>query len=228
MERTPRTNPIVNPSILEKVFRSERDDLGTLISVVGFDGSGKTTQISALAEVFRKQGREVVETRQPTDWFRNQPFNRSFLDHGGSPEQARILALMAAADRLQHVHEVIDPALKQGKVVICDRYVYATFGVFIHRGVDFSFLVTINQGVPKPDHAFYLKLPTEVLIQRLHQRDGDKLKFEERSPDRVESIIRTYDDMGSQLIVIDGNAPPEQVTQTMLGHISTKGLGRRS
>src|SRR5690349_9651986 len=127
------------PLLIDDVFGS-RHDAGLLISIVGFDGSGKTTQVSALADRFRKMGKTVVETYQPTDWYRQQTMVRHFHDKGGSPDTARILALCAAADRLKHVHEVIRPALEKGDVVICDRYVYATFGVFIHRGIDPEFL----------------------------------------------------------------------------------------
>ena len=200
---------------LGNVFKSSREDQGLLISIVGFDGSGKTTQIAALAEKFRLSGREVIETRQPTDWYRNEQAVQIFHNEGGAAERARILALFAAADRLRHVQEVITPALNKGAVVICDRYVYATFAVFVHRGVDFSFLVTINSGIPKPDYAFYLDVPVPVLMQRLYDRDGSNLKFEEQSLDRVESITRIYKQMGSYLIRIDGGLAAKDVTETI-------------
>lgn len=103
--------------------------------------------------------------------------------------------------------------------MICDRYVYATFGVFVHRGVDFSFLATINQGIPRPDHAVYLKLPTDELIRRLRERDGDRLQHEEKSADRVESITRTYEELGTELVHIDGTASREDVTAEILRHM---------
>lgn len=205
----------MNPTLLNRVFGPDKAYPGLLISIVGFDASGKTTQISALAERFRNIGREVLETRQPTDWYRNEGSVQHFHDAGGSRERARILSLFAAADRHRHVQEVILPSLSKGLVVICDRYVYATFGVFIHRGVDPEFLVTINQGVPRPRHAFYLDVRTETLLHRLRLRDGDNLKFEERDPKRIESITSTYDAMGSHLTRIDGARPPEQVTDAM-------------
>src|SRR5688572_5725344 len=115
---------------LRSLFRPARVDNGLLISIVGFDGSGKTTQIENVASALRATGREVIETRQPTDWYRELAEVRTFHDHGGSADSAHILALLAAADRRRHVMEVIDPALARGAVVLCDRYVYATFGVF--------------------------------------------------------------------------------------------------
>lgn len=212
--------PRINSKILEDVFRKERNDSGKLISVIGFDGSGKTTQLLALADYFKAKNLEVVETRQPTNWYREQDIVQLFHNNGGGVDEAKILSLIAAADRHKHVKDIIDPALRDGKVVLCDRYVYATYGVFIHRGVDAEFLTTINKGVPRPDYAFYLKVPIDDLLERLKKRDGNDLKFEERSRDRVESIIRTYEEMGTHLITIDGNQEPEKVTKDILKYIS--------
>ncbi|MGA4863172.1 dTMP kinase [Streptomyces lavendulocolor] len=209
----------VDDAAMARLYQAERTDGGLLVSIVGFDGSGKTTQIERVAEAIRAQGREVVETRQPTDWYRELAQVQVFHDQGGSSETAHILALLAAADRRRHVREVINPALARGAVVLCDRYVHATFGVFVHRGVDFGFLATINQGIPRPDHAFYLKLPTEELLRRLRDRDGDRLKHEEKSAERVESITRTYEELGSELVHIDGTAPREDVTAEILRHM---------
>jgi dTMP kinase len=202
--------------IVDGLFRTQRTDNGLLISIVGFDGSGKTTQIERVAAAMRAQGREVVETRQPTDWYRELSRVQTFHDLGGSVETAHILALLAAADRRQHVLEVIDPALERGAVVVCDRYVYATFGVFVHRGVDPTLLAAINSGIPRPDHAFYLRVPTEELSRRLQSRDGGGLKHEEKSNDRIESITRTYEALGSLLTPIDGAQPVAEVTAAIL------------
>ncbi|MEV4330989.1 dTMP kinase [Streptomyces sp. NPDC049597] len=209
----------VDDEAMAGLFQPQRTDSGLLVSIVGFDGSGKTTQIERVAEAIRAQGREVVETRQPADWYRELAEVQVFHDQGGSVETAHILALLAAADRRRHVMEVINPALERGAVVLCDRYVYATFGVFVHRGVDFRFLATINSGIPRPDHAFYLKLPTDELLRRLRLRDGDRLKHEEKSAERIESITRTYEELGPELVHIDGGAAREEVTASILRHM---------
>jgi len=199
----------------EQVFESGVSYPGLLVTIVGFDGSGKTTQIEALGERFRREGREVVETRQPSDWYRSETAVQHFHAAGGSEQRARFLALFAAADRLRHVQETIIPALERGAVVLCDRYVYATFGVFVHRGVDLDFLVTINAGIPRPDYAFYLDLPVAALLARLRARDGNDLKFEERSAARVESITRVYHELGDLLIRVDGTQQAHVVTEQL-------------
>jgi dTMP kinase len=210
----------VDRQAFHAMFRTARQDDGLLVAIVGFDGSGKTTQIECVAQALRAGGREVVETRQPTDWYRELAEVQVFHDQGGSVERAHILALLAAADRRRHVMEVIDPALRRGAVVICDRYVYATFGVFVHRGVDARFLATVNHGVPRPDFAFYLDVPTDELLRRLRLRDGDNLKHEEKSTARIESITGVYDQLGDELIPVDGSAPPAEVTAAILAHLA--------
>lgn len=213
----------MNPEALKKVFTYPRKDKGLLVTVIGFDGSGKTTQIEKIAEYYKNKGRKVIIEREPTDWFREQPLNRRFLEEGGSVNTARVLALMAAADRLQHVNEVIIPALSEGAVVICDRYVYAAFGVFIHRGLSADFISCINAGIPKPDFAFYLDVPSKVLYKRLVQRDGVKLKYEERTIERIESITKTYQEMGNELIRIDGNCSINEVTKEIINIFEKEG-----
>lgn len=195
---------------------------GTLISIVGFDGSGKTTQLNSLAKRFQDKGYEVLNVRQPTDWYRNLGDVKVFHDQGGSPVSAKILALLAAADRQKHVYEVILPALKKGQVVLVDRYVYATFGVFVHRGVDLDFLVKINAGIPRPDFAFYLKMSPVSLRARLDKRDGDNLQFEERKLERISSVISTYENMPNELINIDAEQDLESVSADIIKAISHK------
>lgn len=198
---------------LDEVFTVKRKDSGLFISVVGFDGSGKTTQIEAIAEEYRKLGKEVIVTKEPTDWYRSQSLVRNYLENGGTEDVARIMALLVAADRVMHVKEEIIPALERGHVVICDRYVLATFAIMLHRGVDPQTIIETNKGVPRPDYSFYLDVPSAVLIERLYRRDGTKLKFEEQSEDRINSIVKSYTNMGKYIHIIDGNKKVELVTQ---------------
>lgn len=205
----------LNAERLAQVFRPKSSDRGLFITVDGFDGSGKTTQIDALASRFRAEGRQVALTRQPTDWYREADAVRHFHDHGGSAQRARMLALFAAADRHRHVMEVIEPALEQDCVVISDRYVLATFAVFTHRGIEPDFLVEINSTVPRPDFSFYLEVPTDVLLKRLRDRDGDNLKHEEKSAERVNSIKARWTAMRDLLTVIDGSERPAVITERL-------------
>jgi len=99
---------------------------GLFITFEGLDGSGKSTQIAHLAETLTARGLDVLATREPGGSAIGERIRSILLDSrtaGLSPLAE--LALMFA-DRAQHVEEVIDPALKAGKIVICDRYTDST------------------------------------------------------------------------------------------------------
>ena len=204
-EETPEPARRLSPGTVRRVFREGGNGPGRLVTVVGFDGSGKTTQIENLGTALRDAGHAVVETRQPTDWYRRLTEVQTFHSAGGSVETAYILALLAAADRRRHVLEVVEPALASG--------------AWVHRGVDAEFLTTANGGIPRPDHAFYLQLGTSELQRRLKARDGADLQFEEKSADRIGSIVRSYEEMEDELVVVDGTAPADEITAKLLAHL---------
>lgn len=96
---------------------------GTFVVFEGGDGVGKSTQTALLADHLIAQGREVVRTFEPGDTALGATIRRLLLDPDTGEVSARAEALLYAADKAQHVHEVVNPALERGAVVICDRYV---------------------------------------------------------------------------------------------------------
>lgn len=206
-------------SNLHRVFCTNRTYNGTLVAIAGYNGSGKTTQVAAVARKLRELGRKVVETRQPTEWYRRDITVSTFQAVGGLREQARILALFGAADRLRHVYEVVTPALNEGAIVLCERYIYAHFAVFAHRGLDVDFITTINMGIPKPDLAFYLDVPPSKLFERLTMRNRGQLAFEESSLERITAIVENYNRMMDQFVRLDGLQRPEIITETIVAAI---------
>ena len=99
---------------------------GRFITFEGLDGCGKSTQLEKLAQVFRAQGSSVVVTREPGGTVTGEKIRRLLLDTAtaGLSPQAE-LALMFAS-RAQHITEVIQPALAEGSVVLCDRFTDST------------------------------------------------------------------------------------------------------
>lgn len=96
---------------------------GLFISFEGVDGAGKTTQVNLLADHLRALGREVVVTREPGGTALGTQIRTMLLTANPDEEiSPRTEALLFAADRAQHVSEVIRPALERGAVVITDRY----------------------------------------------------------------------------------------------------------
>ena len=98
---------------------------GVLLALEGIDGCGKSTQAELLAAALRERGLEVVLTCEPTDSPLGQQIREYFQgpDRYLSPKEELNLFM---ADRREHVAEVIDPALAEGKIVICDRYYYSS------------------------------------------------------------------------------------------------------
>ena len=93
------------------------------IAFEGGDSAGKSTQAARLAESLQADGQTVVRTREPGGTEIGEKLRSLVLDHGHGHIDARTEALIFAASRAAHVHQVILPALERGDVVICDRYI---------------------------------------------------------------------------------------------------------
>ncbi len=96
---------------------------GLFVVLEGGDGAGKTTQLRRLATWLAEAGREVVVTYEPGDTHLGATIRTLVLGHASGDVSPRAEALLYAADKAQHVYEVVRPALDAGKVVVCDRYV---------------------------------------------------------------------------------------------------------
>ena len=98
---------------------------GYLITFCGLDGCGKTTMLRRLVSDLEGEHRIFV-TKQPTNTVRTSEIFRTYMD---SPDHDafdyRSLSLLAASDRLQHVNKVIEPAMRNGEIVLSDRYFYS-------------------------------------------------------------------------------------------------------
>jgi len=121
-----------------------RSPTARFIVLEGADGSGKSTQVARLAERLRAEGRTVVETFEPGATALGARIRALVLDGpsasvGGAAPDATTEALLMAADRAQHVAEVVRPALDRGDWVVCDRFVPSSLvyqGVARGLGVD--------------------------------------------------------------------------------------------
>src|SRR5204862_347715 len=124
-------------------------DRGRFIVLEGVDGAGTTTQTRALAAALAARGHIVTTTCQPSDGVIGK-LVRSQLRATDDPPDPRALALLFAADRLDHIHRVVEPALARGEVVISDRYVASSW---IYQGLacDPQWVRTINAHAPWPD-----------------------------------------------------------------------------
>lgn len=152
---------------------------GKLITFCGLDGCGKSSMIKMLTEAFEEHGIDYIVTKQPTDAMRNTEIFRTFMDcPDNSAYEYRSLSLMAAADRIQHVNKIILPALKEGKVVICDRYFYSCLANLRARGyVEDEWIYEISENITEPDLAFFLDIPVETAVSRVRMREEEKDRY---------------------------------------------------
>lgn len=155
---------------------------GLFISFEGIDGAGKSTHIEALADLFRRQGRRLTQTREPGGTPLSEQLRECVLHQAMDPLTE---ALLMFAARQEHLVQVIEPALARGDVVLCDRFTDATFAYQGGgRGFDWAVLETLEQVVQRrphallqPDLTIWFDLPPAVAAERLVQaRVPDKFE----------------------------------------------------
>lgn len=152
---------------------------GLFITFEGLEGSGKTTQQKYIVDILKKRNYDVLLTREPGATRLGKKIRQLLLDPDWSEMTPRAEILLFAADRAQHVEEIVKPALKAGKIVISDRYydsnlAYQGYG----RDLDIELVKKINLWAVdylKPDLTFFLDLPVEVGLARARAQTLDKL-----------------------------------------------------
>ncbi|HBM75598.1 MAG TPA: dTMP kinase [Clostridiaceae bacterium] len=156
---------------------------GYFISIEGSDGSGKSTQIKLMKEYFASKGFEVVESREPGGTRIGEKVRNIILDNENVEMSPVTEALLYAASRAQHVTEVIRPCLKQGKVIICDRYIDSSIAYQgVGRGLGIDVVSKINsvaiQGI-MPDLTVFFDIDPEVALNRkIEDGKADRLELE--------------------------------------------------
>lgn len=200
-----------------------RDHDGRFIVFEGIDGAGTTTQSERYAAFLRRERRVVHVTHQPSDG----PIG-SLLRLGlggrlqlGASNQAQCMALLFAADRLDHVAHQIEPHLRDGAVVICDRYdlssiAYQTATARTADREAFEVWVReLNRYAPRPDATVVLDVTPEEAERRRHERLGALELYEETDLQRELAALYTRAESlvpGDRVIRVDGNRPLDEVS----------------
>jgi dTMP kinase len=188
---------------------------GSFIVLEGGEGSGKTTQVARLAARLRAEGHEVVETFEPGATALGARL-REVLLHADAPIDARAELLLVAADRAQHVEEVIAPALARGAVVVSDRYSPSTLAYQgCARGLPLDLVADvcrIAEGDVHPDVVVVLDVRDDVAIARA-KREPDRV---ERAGDEFHARVRVaYRELAASRgwVVVDANADADTVEE---------------
>jgi dTMP kinase len=162
---------------------------GKLITFEGIDGCGKSTQMRLLEQFLTERGVAVVSTREPGGTELGRKVRSALLDGGKGSVEPLAELLLYAADRAQHVRQVITPALAEGKVVLSDRFYDATTVYQGYaRGFDLKLVNQLNElatGGLKPDLTLLFDLDVETGLKRTMRRGGSTGGAAAR-PDRLD------------------------------------------
>ena len=189
---------------------------GRYIAFEGLEGCGKSTHVTRLAATLNG-----ITTREPGGTSIGASLRAAMLDTSNTMLSPRAEALMMAADRAQHVHEVIRPALQRGTVVLCDRYLDSSLAYQgIARGLSTSIIADINTWATDglfPHHTYLLDLDPEVGLARRYgagdtnRLDREDLTFHQRVRDAFLSLAHQDP---YRFTILDAALP----TDTLLAH----------
>jgi dTMP kinase len=151
---------------------------GRFIVLEGLDGAGISTQAARLEGHLRKLGYKTFLTKEPTTGLIGGLIKSALEGEWHAPGTS--LQLLFSADRAKHIADEIEPALKQGKMVVCDRYVFSTLAYGFASGVDFEWLYAINKTFKTPDLTVFIDVSPDVSVNRIvNGRERSEL-FEKR------------------------------------------------
>jgi dTMP kinase len=162
----------VDPRLMASAHRR-----GWFVTFEGIEGSGKTTQINRLAEKLHAGDEPVLVTREPGGSPLGRRLRTLLLGEDASGISPMAELLLYVADRAQHVHEVIAPALAAGTHVLCDRYTDATIAYQgFARGIDPAYIRALHARPPldrRADRTILLDVDPEVGLDRARRRNDD-------------------------------------------------------
>ncbi|GAA4605481.1 hypothetical protein GCM10023195_19070 [Actinoallomurus liliacearum] len=191
---------------------------GVFVAFEGGEGAGKTTQARLLAIWLRDQGFDVVTTREPGSTKIGMRLRALLLDKETSGLSARAETLLYAADRAQHVAEVIQPALERGAIVVTDRYVDSSLAYQgAGRELKVKEIAEVNRWATSgltPDLTIVLDVPSEVGLSRFAS-PADRIESEPREfHERVRRGFRALAEAEPhRYLVVDATQPQEQITR---------------
>jgi dTMP kinase len=199
--------------------------LASFITFEGGEGSGKSTQARILLAKLEEQHIPALLTHEPGGTALGDKLRKMLKAEQGTAISPRAELLLFAASRAQLMDELIRPALKQGKVVICDRFIHSTI-VYqgCGRGLDGAIVEAANSlatGGLKPDLTILLDIPPEQGLARRRSL-ADRFELEDLSfHDRVrEGYLKTAVAEPGRWLVADASLPKAQIADIIWGRVS--------
>jgi dTMP kinase len=200
---------------------------GLFITLEGPEGAGKSTQIKRLGEWLEASGHAVLCTRNPGGTAIGQQIRQVLLDPANKAMVPMAELMLYAADRAQHVQQVVMPALAEGTIVVCDRFgdstlAYQGYG----RGLDLTLLRALNEmatGGLRPDLTLLLDLPSEVGLERvakaraIDRLEDEAIAFHHRLRDGYLALAAAEPD---RFAITDATASPDAVHAALVAAVT--------
>lgn len=190
----------------------------------GGDGAGKSTLIRGVCRYLETRSKPYVLTREPGGPQLCEEIREMLLHHQDKKNMSPLSeTLLFLASRAQNIHEIIQPALEEGKIVLCDRFNASTIAYQgVGRGLGYEFVKNLCESVTahcKPTLTFYLDLSPEIGLKRTRQVSSNWDRFQAEGLDfhgKVrEGFLRQVEE-DPDMHQVDGTMPPDAVLKAVL------------
>ena len=203
---------------------------GKFITFEGCDGCGKSTQLSLLIDYLKENGVPHIFTREPGGGKISEAIRGILLSGKNTEMSDECEALLYAAARAQHIKDRVEPALQEGKLVVCDRYVDSSFAYQAYaRGLGMEFVEKINAFALEgflPDVTVFFDLsPKEAFARKKGADEDDRMElaglaFHERVYEGYLALAKKYPD---RFVVINARKGIEEIASEVLTVLKEKG-----
>ena len=194
--------------------------MGYFITFEGGEGTGKTTIIEYLNKYLSEKGYDIVKTREPGGIEIAEQIRRIILDVNNTKMDYRTEALLYAASRTQHLAERVIPALKEDKIVLCDRYLDSSLvyqGIARNLGIDNVLKINMFALQYMPDITFFIDVKPEICFKRLKDNnramdrlDLENMDFHNMVYEGYKKVAKMYPD---RIISINGDRTLEEIIE---------------
>jgi dTMP kinase len=212
------------------------DPVGRFVTFEGIEGCGKSTQLARLAERLRGAGIRVTATREPGGTDLGRQLRSILLRPAVTPMCAMAELMLYAADRAQHLTEIVQPALARGDVVLCDRYLDATLAYQGHgRGIDLAAIRELHRRPPldlRPARTILLDIDAEAGLGRARRRDDGGIaeregRFEAEEIEFHKRVRGGYLELARseppRFRVVDGSGRVDEVAERVWAAMADEG-----
>jgi dTMP kinase len=193
---------------------------GIFITIEGPEGAGKTTIIEMLLEKLESEGYPIMKTREPGGIEIAEQIRSVILNKNNTAMDGRTEALLYAAARRQHLVEKVLPAIEQGFIVLCDRFIDSSLAYQgFARGIGMDEVYSINQFAIEnrmPDATLYFDIDPEIGLKRINEHKGrevnrldlEDLEFHRKVREGYQLLSSKY---SNRIIEIDASQPLQKV-----------------